>query len=120
MTKWTTYGDATVLRRCKALINVPTGGHNYAATAHAVLVELVTRLLRPFMHSEVQGLVVTGGVAQNMHLNTALEEAFGLPVHVPPDPTDAGLSIGHLYLLLKPQQRQEVTFLGLHARDLKV
>ena len=57
---------------------------------------------------------------QNGVLNFAVLAAFGLPTHVPADPTDGGLSLGLLALHYKPRAPMHVTHLGPPPGDYRM
>ena len=93
---------------------------DYAATVQAelekrVLSQLKTHLPQP---PQVQGLVLTGGVALNARLNSRIQAAFGRPVHVPPEPGDEGLGTGWAWLLHPPSlEDRGQPFIGLPLLD---
>eukprot|EP01012_Entosiphon_sulcatum_P056561 TRINITY_DN80256_c0_g1_i1.p1 TRINITY_DN80256_c0_g1~~TRINITY_DN80256_c0_g1_i1.p1 ORF type:complete len:700 (+),score=65.19 TRINITY_DN80256_c0_g1_i1:38-2137(+) len=94
-----------------------------AASVQYWLQLTVNRMLVPYSKEidGAQGIVITGGVAANIFANTAILRRWRKPVHVPPDPSDSGLSAGLLLLenyknaTGKPHQ---LSFLGPHLRDL--
>jgi predicted NodU family carbamoyl transferase len=60
----------------------------------------VARFLQRF--PEVEGVVLSGGVALNVVANTHIAEVTGYPVYVPSSPSDCGLSIGMAWLATPP------------------
>ena len=61
----------------------------------------------------VEGIAMVGGVALNVRLNTALQEALGKPVFVPAAPDDLGLPIGYGWSLEPPPAPpRSLAFLG--------
>lgn len=63
------------------------------------------------------GIVLTGGVALNVLINSLISKTFNLPVHVPSAPGDCGISTGSIYALFPPEKKQELTYLGLPIKN---
>ena len=82
---------------------------NVAASAQAVMEEEVVAMVREVLGSlngaggAVDGIVLVGGCALNVRVNSELAAAFPhLPVHVPAAPSDCGLAVGSGWLLAPP------------------
>ena len=87
-----------------------------AASAQLALERLVAEKAQLYLSRfpSVDGVVLTGDVGLNVRVNSAVQRAVGVPVHVPPSPGDAGLVIGAVWAITPPKrlaERQQ------HARD---
>ena len=67
--------------------------------------------------SQADGLVLSGGCALNIKLNSRLSHEFKLPVHVPPAPCDAGLSAGATFAVHYKAALAPMAFKGLPVSD---
>uniref|UniRef100_A0A7S4CG16 Uncharacterized protein n=1 Tax=Eutreptiella gymnastica TaxID=73025 RepID=A0A7S4CG16_9EUGL len=94
---------------------------NYLRSAQTVLIDAVISWMAPFIEfrpepvaacgqcptprhpncplggQPIEGIVLSGGIALNTLLATAVRRHFGLPVHVAPLPGDTGASVGALF-----------------------
>jgi carbamoyltransferase len=69
-----------------------------AATSQAVFEALLVGVVSEHIEAaSVNGIVLTGGCALNVVSNERVRRAFSEPVHVPPAPNDAGISVGALW-----------------------
>ena len=75
-----------------------------AATTQAVFGNIVLEHLDVWMadHSDVDGIVLTGGCALNVIVNMLVKRRFGYPVYVPSAPNDGGLAVGAAWLFSSP------------------
>jgi len=62
-------------------------------------------------------LILTGGCALNVLVNEKVKSLYSRPLYVPPNPHDGSLSLGHLFLYKKPEQRVEIAYSGLPLVD---
>ena len=62
---------------------------------------------------QFDGIVITGGCALNVKVNSRITEAFPrLPVYVPSAPSDCGLSFGQAWVAAPPAPRAKIGALG--------
>ncbi len=90
----------------------PQDARDLAATAQSAFVQIVQRELMAFRGVPHDGLVLTGGCALNVVANEAVRGGWARPVHVPPAPNDAGISVGALWTVERPRSAPSV-FSGL-------
>ncbi|AKT38310.1 carbamoyltransferase C-terminal domain-containing protein [Chondromyces crocatus] len=83
-----------------------------AATSQHVFEQLTLQAVRDHLTEGDDGIVLTGGCALNVRANECIRRTFGLPVHVPPAPNDAGIAVGALWSVERPTARPDV-FVGL-------
>ena len=62
-------------------------------------------------------LIITGGCALNVLVNEKVKCLYNRPMYVPPQPNDASLSLGHLFLYKKPTKKVDITYSGLPLLD---
>ena len=62
-------------------------------------------------------LILTGGCALNVLVNEKVKCLYNRPLYVPPNPHDGSLSLGHLFLYKKPEERVEIAYSGLPLVD---
>eukprot|EP00112_Aurelia_sp_Birch-Aquarium-sp1_P007756 Seg1847.2 transcript_id=Seg1847.2/GoldUCD/mRNA.D3Y31 product="Nodulation protein U" protein_id=Seg1847.2/GoldUCD/D3Y31 len=66
----------------------------------------------------IDGIVLTGGCALNVHANELVFEKFGFPVHVPSAPNDCGISVGAAWAIDPPKYApKQVQYAGLPLFD---
>lgn len=83
----------------------PDDARALAATSQAAFEALLIETISAHLNeAEVDGLVLTGGCALNVVANERVRKTLGVPVHVPPAPNDAGISIGALWSVSPPVQ----------------
>ena len=91
---------------------------DYAASVQDGLETRVIDHIKEHLRPDIEGLVLTGGVALNARLNSKVQDTFNLPVHVPPEPGDEGLGIGWAWLLHPPDPKDTgQPFTGLPIID---
>lgn len=95
-----------------------------AATSQYVFTQLLLAQAAKFINLYHQthkacpdGIVLTGGCALNVHANQTMIEEFGLPVHVPPAPSDCGISVGAAWCVQGPKERCPTLYAGLPLFD---
>ena len=73
---------------------------DFCASAQAAILAFVRNVTAPALqrHRDVEGIVLTGGVAANHKLaGRLLQHYHPLPVHLPQTPGDAGIPLGVLH-----------------------
>eukprot|EP01001_Neometanema_parovale_P002641 NODE_1328_length_1778_cov_119.702719_g1261_i0.p1 GENE.NODE_1328_length_1778_cov_119.702719_g1261_i0~~NODE_1328_length_1778_cov_119.702719_g1261_i0.p1 ORF type:complete len:549 (-),score=33.44 NODE_1328_length_1778_cov_119.702719_g1261_i0:94-1740(-) len=65
--------------------------------------------------AQYEGIVLTGGAAYNIIMNSVIKKATRFPVHVGREPGDAGLTLGMLYAATLPR---EAPFPPPHLMDV--
>lgn len=83
-----------------------------AATSQRAFEDLLLDEIGRHLDAGVREIVLTGGCALNVVANERVRKRFGLPVHVPPAPNDAGIAVGALWSVEAPVGRPPV-FSGL-------
>eukprot|EP00438_Fugacium_kawagutii_P034372 Skav204877 [mRNA] locus=scaffold2602:44188:45960:+ [translate_table: standard] len=81
--------------------------------------KLIRTLLDALGTQPVDGLVLVGGAALNVVANQYIQDTLGMEVFVPSAPNDCGLSLGGLFSVAPPVQRQPMQYLGLRLWDLE-
>ena len=92
----------------------PALARDWMATVQSHLEQQVLAELRAVQNvmRDVDGIIMTGGVAFNWLLNTRIRRTFGKPLHVPSDPGDSALSAGMLLCRSAQRSRGPHPFLG--------
>jgi carbamoyltransferase len=62
-------------------------------------------------------VVLVGGCALNILLNTRLQKELNRDVFVPPNPNDCGLAVGMILNHMKPESAIDVTYAGIDILD---
>jgi len=62
-------------------------------------------------------LIVVGGCALNIILNTRLIKEYNREIFVPPNPNDCGIASGLMLNYLKPNKSVDLTYSGIHPLD---
>ncbi|MDO5315050.1 MAG: carbamoyltransferase C-terminal domain-containing protein [bacterium] len=88
-----------------------------AATMQVALENVVISEIEKHISSDTDGVVLVGGCALNVVLNTKIWKHFGLPVHVPSAPNDCGISVGGILGCFPHEKGQSLTYLGLPLED---
>lgn len=91
--------------------------YNLARTTQHVFEELFFEVVNPFILKYNLPIVLSGGCALNIVLNTMVKERYGLPTFVAPNSTDCGLTVGMLCREFKPTKTIDVTYKGIEALD---
>ncbi len=89
--------------------------YDLAATAQAGFEDAFFRVLENYDPNIP--LILTGGCALNVLVNEKVKSIYDRPVYVPPNPHDGSLSLGHLFLYKKPDERVNITYSGLPLVD---
>jgi len=91
--------------------------YNFARTAQEVFEEVVYDCITKSVQENNLPIIVTGGCALNIVLNTNIKNRYNREVFVAPNSTDCGLAVGLLCKYLKPSQLVDVTYKGVSVLD---
>lgn len=91
--------------------------YNFARTAQEVFEELFFKYADSIIREHDLPIVITGGCALNIVLNTRIKERYNKEVFVAPNSTDCGLPVGLLCKYFKPTHVIDVTYKGVDALD---
>ena len=90
-----------------------------AATLQLACEELFFDKLSPYLEKfPNMPIVLAGGGALNIILNTRIKKQTGRPVFVGPDPSDCGLALGALLGILKPGKPYSNPYTGMPILDI--
>ena len=89
-----------------------------AKTSQIAFEEVFLELVRPYLekYSDLP-LVLVGGCALNILLNTRLKNELRQDVFVPPNPNDCGIAAGMMLYYTKPEQPVDLTYKGVPILD---
>ncbi len=89
-----------------------------AMTSQKAFEEVFLEIIQPFLdeYKDIP-LIVVGGCALNIILNSRLEKELDRDVFVPPNPNDCGLATGMILNHIKPESAVDVTYAGLPVLD---
>ena len=91
---------------------------NIAKTSQIAFEEMFLELATPFIKKfEKFPLILTGGCALNILLNTRIKEELRKEVFIPPNPNDCGIASGLLLSHLKPKKAVDLTYSGTRVLD---
>jgi carbamoyltransferase len=65
-------------------------------------------------------LLLVGGCALNILLNTKLKQELPRDVFVPPNPNDCGIALGMMLLNMKPEKAVDITYKGVPILDKNI
>jgi carbamoyltransferase len=89
-----------------------------AKTSQVAFEEITIDLISPFLEKYPNiPLIMVGGCALNILLNTRLRDELNIPVFVPPNPNDCGIAAGLLLSKLKPKNAIDLTYSGIPILD---
>lgn len=91
--------------------------YDFARTAQEVFEEVFFEKVDKYIQQYNLPVVLTGGCALNIVLNTKVKERYAVPVFVAPNSTDCGLSVGLLCKHFKPLNIIDVTYKGVDVLD---
>ena len=93
--------------------------YDIAATAQKAFEECFLEQTIPYMEKYPDlPIILTGGCALNIILNTRIKKEFNKEVFVGPNPNDCGLGVGLLLHHLKPEKPIDITYKGIPILDL--
>lgn len=90
---------------------------DFARTAQEVFEEITLKCIEEYVNQYKLPIIITGGCALNIVLNTRIKEFFKREVFVAPNSSDCGLSVGLLLKHIKPKNVIDVTYKGIDVLD---
>jgi carbamoyltransferase len=92
--------------------------YNFARTAQEVFEEIFFEHANELLtkYSDLP-IILAGGCALNITLNTKVKEKYNRPVFVAPNSSDCGLTVGLLCKMFKPTKQVDITYKGLEVLD---
>lgn len=89
-----------------------------AKTSQFVFEELFLEIAGPYIKKfNKMPLILTGGCALNILLNTRLKEELDQEIFIPPNPNDCGIASGLLLHHIKPKKAVDLTYSGIEVLD---
>lgn len=118
-------GSTHQLDGLMAQLNLPRGvnslsgeiGYDLAATAQYVFETMTYDLIIPYINKYNLPVIMTGGCALNVLFNQILKDRLSVPLFIPPNPNDCGLSFGKLVLNEPPKEHVKLTYNGFGLLD---
>lgn len=91
---------------------------NLAKTSQFAFEEVFLDLTKDYLEKYSSlPLVVVGGCALNILLNTRLKQELNRDVFIPPNPNDCGIAAGMLLYRMKPKTAVDLTYSGIPILD---
>ena len=92
--------------------------YDIAATSQKAFEECFLEIAKPYIKKYPNiPIIVTGGCALNIILNTRIKKEFKREVFVGPNPNDCGLAVGLLLHHSKPKKPVDLTYSGPYLLD---
>lgn len=89
-----------------------------AKTSQIAFENVFLEMVRPFLERHPKlPLILVGGCALNILLNTKLKKVLDRPVFVPPNPNDCGIATGMILNHIRPKGAINVTYAGIGVLD---
>jgi carbamoyltransferase len=89
-----------------------------AKTSQTAFENIFMEMSKPFLDQFPNlPLIMVGGCALNILLNTKLQRILDRPVFVPPNPNDCGIAVGMILNHMKPEKAVDVTYAGIPILD---
>lgn len=92
--------------------------YDLAATSQQAFENLIWRHIEPYLLQYKRPVCLTGGCALNVIFNQKLRDKLDVPLFVPPNPNDCGLSFGMLALNTKPENSVDLMYSGFPVLDI--
>lgn len=93
-------------------------GWDVAATSQKAFENIFMELVTPYLQRYPNiPLIVVGGCALNIILNTELKNNLNREVFIPPNPNDCGLASGMILKHIKPKKSVDLTYSGIPVLD---
>lgn len=89
-----------------------------AKTSQIAFEEVFLELINPYLE-QIKDIpvILVGGCALNILLNTRLKQELNRDIFVPPNPNDCGIAAGMMLNYLKPDYAVDLTYSGLPILD---
>lgn len=91
-----------------------------AATTQFVFEEQFYKFALPYIKDTGLPICLSGGCALNVLLNARLLKELDGNLFIPPNPSDAGISVGGLLWKMKPSVQIDLTYAGLPILDAQM
>ena len=91
--------------------------YNIARTTQQVFEELFFENIDNLVEKYELPIIITGGCALNIVLNTKVKERYNRNVFVAPNSSDCGLPVGLLCKYLRPTKKIDITYKGVDVLD---
>lgn len=89
-----------------------------AKTSQIAFENVFIELLNPFLQKFPNiPLILVGGCALNILLNTRLKQTLDREIFIPPNPNDCGIATGMILSAIKPQNAIDITYSGISILD---
>lgn len=91
--------------------------YNFARTAQEVFEDIFFEKVDNVINEYDLPIILTGGCALNIVLNTKVKERYNREVFVAPNSSDCGLAVGYLCKHLNPDKVLDLTYKGVSVLD---
>lgn len=89
-----------------------------AKTSQVAFENVFIEIIKPYLDRFPNiPLLLVGGCALNILLNTKLKKELYRDVFIPPNPNDCGIGVGMILLHLKPKNAVDITYSGIPVLD---
>jgi len=89
-----------------------------AKTSQIAFENVFMEIVSPFLEKHPKlPLILVGGCALNILLNTKLYNELDRDVFIPPNPNDCGIAVGMMLLHMKPKKSIDLTYSGIPILD---
>jgi carbamoyltransferase len=89
-----------------------------AKTSQVAFENLFIEIIQPYLSKFPSlPLIVVGGCALNIILNTRLRNELDREIFIPPNPNDCGIATGMILLHMKPEKAVDITYAGIPVLD---
>jgi carbamoyltransferase len=92
--------------------------YDFLRTGQEVFEEIVFEKMDDIVKQYDLPIIITGGCAMNIILNTHLKERYQRNIFVAPNSSDCGISVGLLLKHMKPKNIIDVTYKGIDVLDI--
>lgn len=95
--------------------------YDLAKTSQVVFEDIFINTISPYLKNFPDiPLILVGGCALNILLNTRLKQELGREIFIPPNPNDCGIASGLMLGFLKPDNAVDLTYSGIPILDTNV
>lgn len=91
--------------------------YDLTRTAQEVFEEVVFERIDEYVKNYQLPIIISGGCALNIVLNTRIKERYNRDVFVAPNSSDCGLAVGLILKHIKPMHQIDVTYKGIDVLD---